>query len=219
MKSSKLSCKGSHAVNCTRICLLCLNKPKTFHKIAGVIMRKIEDLFPEFDHTDTRLPTVICNGCRYKICYTLKPVTFPDYSSYPRLNYSDGGDDCECKLCRTVQSRQSVFPQKQKTSKIIKKSEKKCIKCLNPIHRGINHNCDVKNLLDNLLKILDEHWNSKNFQQITSGLIKIMLGDQAKSHNNKIQLSQIKSKALEILVKPKNAQQRSIISIEPSRLL
>lgn len=204
--------KGTHSVNHLKVCLFCQKKPKAVFDINGAIKLKIENFFPDYEGFDNRLPKVICNVCRQKLYYKNCSVTFTDYSSYSPLDINEVGL-CVCSLCRLVQVRRSKFSadQTRKKSEDPKKTVgKHCVKCVSSITRGRKHECNVKNLLNNLVETIKKHWHENAYQQIAAALIKKILGENSGSSNKTLNLSQFKGKALKIITRPKNEKRIQI---------
>lgn len=108
--------KGTHEINRTRVCLLCHKKPKKINKIQGVLERRIESLYEEYDNTNIKFPNVVCNPCRRKIydaAVKEEGIDSADESYWGEvINFEDGS--CGCTLCQIVKCRQSVLPVRSK---------------------------------------------------------------------------------------------------------
>lgn len=205
--------KGTHSINRTKVCLFCQKKPKAAFKIQGMIELKIQNLFPDLEVSDNRLPTVICNVCRQKLYKNNCTIIVPDYSSNSHLDINGDGICVGCSLCRLVQDRQSKFPAVQTRKKSKKKEKiirKQCVKCASFITRGRKHECHLKHLLHNIVEMIKNHWHEKVYQQIAANLIKKIIGKNSVPSNKTLKLSQIKGQALEILARPKNKEEIEI---------
>lgn len=60
--------KCSHAENLLKVCLLCLRKCKTMHKITEGLSKRIAEKLSEQISIlkDNRMPRAICNTCKKK---------------------------------------------------------------------------------------------------------------------------------------------------------
>lgn len=213
--------KGTHEMNRTRVCLLCLKKPKTFHKIQGSIFTRIKSFYEEYDPTNMKFPSVVCDPCRRKIydaSLNKKAINFPDPALWDEeFDFDDGS--CGCKLCEIVKSRLSNFSVQRKKSKVSKQYKKYCSKCLLAIGKGIRHKCNLKTMTNNVQKILRSNSKPSVTELVTSKLLKSIFNEQSVRPNDEVKLKQVSSKPIKITYQPKTNPAPGPISVYDMRNL
>lgn len=205
------------------MCFICQKFPKTPAKIQGQILERLVKLFDKIKVSDARFPAVVCGTCRVTLVKSDKNLqkrfsNLPDYSSfrslkslYKRLNPNG---TCNCKLCVNVRLRGNIsksrVPEKTCTRKIIpnKDHEKRCSECLQLISRGVNHTCS--SAIETVVDIIQTKFIPKKQEQVLSSLLKLKVKNvkDIKEGQQPIQLSQVRGKALPVIVKP--AQKKKV---------
>ena len=178
---------ASHNENRYKICLFCHKKPHEAHVIQGVIVRRITSLVSDYDLSDPRLPTVVCNSCRIKLIKAdrnnacLANITIFDYSDFSECDISNEGV-CECNLCKIVRARFGKFTIKDIRKEADDSVERRCTKCFVILGPGKRHPCNGKELIKNLSKA-SQSYRSKAVEKVTFSLMKTAIADKTAAGN------------------------------------
>lgn len=236
--------RGNHEENRFKICLYCCKKSKKMIVIQGKVQLRLKKLFPGFDASDLNVPAVLCPACDTRLRRSLKEgqmCVIPEMEKFVSIKFSTRGFTktpyCQCHIC-TLVSRSVVNFSAQAKPVVVRKSEtrketaygpvkrvqeqsfpnKRCVKCLGLLGRGIIHVCNMTNLMVNVQSL---PINSRQKGQLASRLLKDRMGDVTQNSdstgNGGLVLPQQHGKPLTVDIGPKEKNVSPSISVDSMR--